>query len=128
MILFILICVGCLVLFLIKEKLWKSLSQKEMLRCAERDAARPQLAMAELQAQLDSILQYVDTAFYAGKFNEVNQKLKEIDENKESLDSLICWMCATLPAKSKLPDRPAFMKRVKRRYWYRSNDLWSGLK
>jgi hypothetical protein len=62
---------------------------------------------------IDDVYDWVDERLLAGEFDTVNNWLKEIVCEKNSVTFLLAALTTTLPAKSKLEYRPAFYNAVK---------------
>ena len=65
-----------------------------------------------LDAALDAVLKTFDDLFLAGKFDEANSFLMEIDVNRLSVSLMVGILTATLPAKTQLPSRPTFVATI----------------
>lgn len=61
---------------------------------------------------VDVLFERVDDFFCAGQFDEVDEFLKEILVEIQSVQMLVCILTVTLPAKEKLKNRDDFFKRV----------------
>lgn len=70
----------------------------------------------EKDKALDIIFDNVDEAFRAGRFDSIDFLLKDaqFDTDKLSINLSLGWLTATLPAKSKLPNRKQFFDAVKK--------------
>ena len=68
--------------------------------------------MTELEKILDAIYDGVDSMFKSGKFKECDDLLRSLNVDTISTDVLLGYLTSTLPAKSKLPYRPEFYKKV----------------
>lgn len=66
----------------------------------------------DLDAELVRLFERYDELFYADKFSEVDAELASIQVRSVSTAMLIGYLTATLPAKSKLPNRAAFYSKV----------------
>jgi hypothetical protein len=65
-----------------------------------------------LDTALDLIYDKIDDLFLAGQFEEVDSLLGKIDIRGSSVDILLGFLTATLPAKSRLPSRAPFFHKV----------------
>lgn len=62
---------------------------------------------------LDVIYFSVDELCHAGEFEKLDKMIGMVSVNDQSEDQLLAWLTATLPAKSKLPNRAAFYDKVR---------------
>jgi hypothetical protein len=60
---------------------------------------------------MDVVMDYVDTAFCDGRFDEVNERLKTLDVSTMSSVIVICWLTCSKWAEEKLPYRAEFFKK-----------------
>src|ERR1700742_2348282 len=77
-------------------------------------------------AALDELYDFIDEEFKDGYFKLIDDLLSWIDTDSYSINILIGLLSATLPAKTKLPNRKAFYDRVESTLGKR-NELESGL-
>ena len=61
--------------------------------------------------ETDAVMNYVDTAFCDGRFDEVNEKLKTLDVSTMSSVIVNCWLTCSKWAEDKLPYRTEFFKK-----------------
>jgi hypothetical protein len=69
-------------------------------------------ANAHIDNALDMIYDAIDNAFSSGEFEQVNQFLDSVLVPTITTDILLGILTATLSAKSKLANRPAFFTKV----------------
>lgn len=60
---------------------------------------------------MDVVMDYVNTAFCDGRFNEVNERLKTLDVSTMRSVIVICWLTCSKWAEEKLPYRAEFFKK-----------------
>tara|TARA_Y100000310_G_scaffold23441_1_gene22506 strand:+ start:171 stop:431 length:261 start_codon:yes stop_codon:yes gene_type:complete len=65
-------------------------------------------------SELDKIYETIDTLFQEGKFEEVNQKLKEMPTMGEDIDILLGYLTVSLSAADKLSYRSEFYHKVEK--------------
>jgi hypothetical protein len=70
--------------------------------------------MSKQSEALDRIYDWVDDLLLAGKFEEVNKKLGSLHLARLAPVLLVGWLTASLPAKSKLPNRQRIYEYLKR--------------
>lgn len=68
---------------------------------------------------LDRIFDFANQAMFDGEFDELDKVLKEVDVEEYSLDVLIGFLTATLPAASKLTHRTGLRRRIRKEAWRR---------
>lgn len=74
---------------------------------------------------LDFFYDIVDSRLKADKFEEMDNMLKALSEVKlESVGTILAFLTATLPAKSKLPERKTFLEAYRHKL---TPDLLKGL-
>lgn len=64
--------------------------------------------------EMDRIYDVADDLMRNGRFENLDLRLKELRVETASLDRLLTWLIATLPAKSKLPSRKNLIHAVRR--------------
>lgn len=60
---------------------------------------------------MDDVMDWTDTAYYAGEFDKVNERLKELDISHISSTMIVCWLSSTWFVAKKLPYRKEFFKK-----------------
>ena len=66
--------------------------------------------------EIDLIFDFVDEAFLAGEFDEIDNILLLIDKVEEKDILLMAWVVTSFWAKDKLKNRPDFFARVKYKF------------
>lgn len=62
-----------------------------------------------LQETLSAIYSESDEMMSSGRFEDLDRKIAELNPREMSVDVMLGWLTATLPAKSKLPARSRFL-------------------
>ena len=65
------------------------------------------------EAEIDAVLDEVDKLMWSGKFGELNRTIARVAIDEHRVGALVCWLTATLPAKTRLPVRERLIDRAR---------------